>query len=218
VSTKMVKIFSIKLIKRIPGSRKIQQIKNFFFVALLHVLLHPYTKFQVNPMNCYGSSRIHKMVKIFSMKFTKWIPGSRKIQQITIFFFVALLHVILHPYTKFQVYPMNGYGSSRVHKMFKIFRIKFTKWIPESRRIQEIENFFFVAHLHVSLHPYTKFQANQINRYGSSTVHKKLLIFSGSYLQSGSQDLGKSSKSKMSSSLHMFMLFGIHTPNFKRIL
>jgi len=116
VSTKMVKIFSIKLIKWIPGSRKIQQIKNVFFVAHLHVLLHPYTKFQVNPMNRFDISCIHKMVKIFSMKSTKWIPGSRKIQQITIFFFVAHLHVSLHRYTKFQVYPMNGYGSSRVHK------------------------------------------------------------------------------------------------------
>ena len=109
VSTKMIKIFSIKLTKWIPGSRKIQNIKNFFFVAHLHVILHPYTKFQVNLVNCFRVLVDTRMVKIFWIKLTKWIPGSRKIQEIKNFFFVAHLHVILHLYTKFQVNPMNRF-------------------------------------------------------------------------------------------------------------
>ena len=150
-----------------------------------------------------------KMVKIFRIKFTKWIPGSRKIQQIKIFFFVAHLHVILHPYTKFQANPTNRYGSSRFHKMVKIFIIKFTKWIPGSRKIQEIKNFFFVAHLHVILHPYTKFQVNPSSPLGVLVSTRK--VYSDAWKPENSR------KSKFSSSLHMYMLFCISIPKFKWI-
>ena len=116
MSTKMVKIFSITYTKWILESRKIQVIKNVFFVAHLHVIPHPYTKFQVNLVNFVRVLVDTRMVKIFRIKLTKWIPGSRKIQEIKNFFFVAHLHVIPHPYTKYQVNPVNRYGSSRVHK------------------------------------------------------------------------------------------------------
>ena len=113
-----------------------------------------------------------KMVKIFSIKFTKWIPGSRKIQEPK---FVSSLHIYMLfciSIPNFKWIRRTVMGVPMSTKMVKIFSITYTKWILESRKIQEIKNVFFVAHLHVILHPYTKFQMNPMNSYGSSRVHK----------------------------------------------
>ena len=70
--------FQHKIYKVVPDSRKFQEIKIFFFVTHLHIILHLYTKFQVNPTNCFRVLVHTRMVKIFSIKFTKWFLESRK--------------------------------------------------------------------------------------------------------------------------------------------
>ena len=80
-------VANLYVIKVRLESRKFQEINMFFFVAHLHIILHLYTIFQVNPTNCFTILMHTRMVKIFRIKLTKRCQESRKFQEIKNLFF-----------------------------------------------------------------------------------------------------------------------------------